>query len=170
MTATARDLKQATSRPQLTPEGVRMIEERIADIRTRRLPELRPLLVEHERDERHVAEFATLLEEAEDWERFLAEAVVITDTSVGSDKRVRIGMRVHVTLANGSKDWVRPVHPREAFFDDERISVTSPLGSALIGARIGEGVEVDAPIGTWQCTVLGVGEPRRRAGRRRSTS
>jgi len=43
---------------------------------------------------------------------------------------------VSVTLADGTKAWVRPVHPREAFLDDERISVTSPVGSALIGLAL----------------------------------
>ena len=161
-TTTARGTTKVRVRPQLTPEGVRMIEERIADIRDRRLPDLRPLLVEHERDERYVAEFTALLEEAEDWERFLAEAEVIEDTSPGPDRRVKLGTRVRVTLADGSKAWVRPVHPREAFLDDERISATSPLGASLIGARAGEVVEVDAPVGVWQCTVLTVGEGRSR--------
>ena len=63
-------------------------------------------------------------------------------------------MRVHVVLADGSTAWVRPVHPAEAFLDDERISVTSPLGMALIGARASHVVWVSAPAGVWGCTVL----------------
>jgi transcription elongation factor GreA len=33
-------------------------------------------------------------------------------------------------------------------------SPSSPLGTALIGARVGETVEVEAPRGAWQATVL----------------
>jgi transcription elongation factor GreA len=33
-------------------------------------------------------------------------------------------------------------------------SPSSPLGTALIGARVGETVEVQAPSGAWQATVL----------------
>ena len=46
----------------------------------------------------------------------------------------------------GRRDaWVRPVHPDEAFLDEERISATSPLAIALVGARTGHTVWVDAP-------------------------
>ena len=38
-----------------------------------------------------------------------------------------------------------------AFLDDERISATSPLAIALLGARTGHTVWVDAPTGAWPC-------------------
>ena len=39
-------------RPQLTREGYAQLEERVKDIRERQLLEMRPLLIESERDER----------------------------------------------------------------------------------------------------------------------
>jgi transcription elongation factor GreA len=36
------------------------------------------------------------------------------------------------------------------------VSPTSPLGSALLGARLGDTVEVQAPRGSWQATVLSI--------------
>jgi transcription elongation GreA/GreB family factor len=69
------------------------------------------------------------------------------------DGSIALGTRALVTLADGSEEWVRPVHPREAFLDDERISVTSPVGSALIGAKPGDVVSVNAPTGLWKCSV-----------------
>lgn len=140
----------------VTIRGRRLIEERIADIRERRLAELRPLLVEHERDERYVTEFENLLEEAARWEAFLSEAKVLDPTSAVKSGRVDLGVRVRVRTQKGDEIWVIPVHPAEAFLDDERISVASPLGSAILGARKGETVEVDAPVGIWQCTILDV--------------
>lgn len=152
--------------PRLTAEGYAMIEQRLADIRDRRLPELRPLLVEHERDERDVAQFEALLAEEARWQALLAEAEVLPD--VPSDGTVVLGSRVRVTLADGSKAWVRPVHPAEAFLDDERISITSPLGSALMGARPGDVLAVIAPVGEWECSVLSIeGVRKRRVSRRK---
>ena len=69
-------------------------------------------------------------------------------------------------VESGIKQRVRAL---EAFLDDERSSVTSPLGAARQGAQVGDDVVVHAPIGTWTCTVLAVevgdgpvtGAPRR---------
>jgi transcription elongation GreA/GreB family factor len=141
-------------RPQLTREGYAQLAERADDIRERRLPEMRPLLVETERDERVVAEFERLMAEAQDIDALLAQADVIEIDPVTVDGRAVLGMRVRVVLEDGETAWVRPVHPDEAFLDDERISATSPLAIALMGARVGHTVWVDAPTGAWPCEVL----------------
>jgi len=146
--------RDATKAPALTPRGHALISERIAHIHDQRLPELRPLLTERERDERDVAEFERLLEEAIALEALLAETDVMTDDPAGFEGRVGIGMRVRITLADGSETWVRPVHPAEAFLDDERISITSPLATALLGARSSHVVWIDAPSGVWACTIV----------------
>ncbi len=139
--------------PRLTREGRDRLEERLSDIRDRRLPDLRPMLVDTERDERVVAEFERLLEEASALEVLLAQAEVI-EIDPASAERIELGMRVQVAMADGSTPWVRPVHPDEAFLDDERISATSPLALALLGAGAGDSVEVLAPTGAWSCQVL----------------
>ena len=138
----------------LTADGRAMIEARIHDIRERRMSELRPLLVEHERDERHVAEFESLLEEALEWEALLAEADTLPAESDRDE--VALGARVCIVYPDDSLAWVRVVHPREAFLDDERISATSPLGTALMGAKVGDLVFVEAPVGTWECFVRAI--------------
>ena len=143
-------------RPLITPLGREQLEARITDIRERRLAELRPLLVEHERDERYVAQFEKLLEEAQIIERFLAEATDITIDPRRYDGRVVLGSRVLVELPDGGQAWVVPVHPREAVLDDERISAESPLGSAILGLSAGGSVTVHAPTGPWQAKVVEV--------------
>lgn len=163
----SRSTRTVVRAPQLTAEGFRLIEARVADIRDRRLPELRPLLVEHERDERDVAQFEALLAEHDRWEALLAESEIVADRP--SDGTVCLGARVRVTLADGSKAWVRPVHPAEAALDEERISIASPLGSAILGATPGDVVTVHAPVGDWDCTVVsieGVRKRRRITGRK----
>lgn len=147
---------EAHGRPQLTQEGVERLQERVADIRERRLPDMRPLLIESERDERIVAEFERLTEEADAIEVLVGQAEAITIDPATVDGHVRLGMRVEVVLEDGSRAWVRPVHPDEAFLDDERISAVSPLAVALLGAKTGDTVSVEAPTGAWPCEVLQV--------------
>ncbi len=140
----------------LTPGGYSGISDRIVEIREQRLPELRPLLVDRERDERDVADFERLLVEASELEALLAEADIMTDDDLAFDGRIEVGMRVRVSMADGSHEWVRIVHPAEAFLDGERISQTSPLATALLGARKSDSVWVAAPSGVWSCTVLDI--------------
>ena len=86
-----------------------------------------------------------------------AGRVILTqrvDIPDAAGRRAVLGMRVRVVLEDGETAWVRPVHPDEAFLDDERISATSPLAIALMGARVGHTVWVDAPTGAWPCEVL----------------
>jgi transcription elongation GreA/GreB family factor len=146
----------ARQQPSLTPDGFDLINERIADIHQRRLPALRPLLVEHERDERDVAAFESLLAEVVEWEAVLAQAQVLAPPEFVNLTEVGLGSRVHIAYPDGETMWVRPVHPREAFLDDERISVASPLGAALMGAVVGAQLQVPAPTGSWCATVRAI--------------
>lgn len=139
--------------PHLTAQGVDLIEERIRDIETRRLAELRPLLVDEDRDERDVTAFENLLLEAELWNRLIAQATVLVMDETEFDGTVSLGVRVRLRMPEGEL-WVVPVHPAEAFLDDERVSVESPLGSALMGKRPGDIVEIAAPRGSWQATIV----------------
>jgi len=144
---------QAGKDPRLTAEGVQLIEDRIRDIEQRRIPEMRPLLVAEDRDERDVAAFEGLLFEVEIWQRLLAETTILEQAPEEFDGAVALGVRTLVRLPEG-EIWVTPVHPAEAFLDDERVSVESPLGSALIGRMPGDRVDVVAPRGTWECTIV----------------
>ncbi len=147
---------EINGRPQLTREGYDRLQERVLDIRDRQLPEMRPLLIETERDERIVAEFERLIEEAGIIDALLAQADVISINADDVANGISLGMRAQVTLEDGSKEWVRPVHPDEGFLDEERISVTSPLALALLGASAGDTVMVQAPTGDWPCKVLAI--------------
>lgn len=142
-------------RPRLTAEGLRLLQERIAEIHQERLPNFRPLLAEQERDERIVAEFERLIAQAADLEALIASAEVIDVDPAAHDGRVGLGMRVLVRIF-GEETWIRPVHPQEAFLDDERVSAASPIAIALTGARAGHTVWVDSPTGAWPCEVLAV--------------
>jgi transcription elongation factor GreA len=67
---------------------------------------------------------------------------------------VELGDEVAVEFANGYTQRFLVVNPIEAPLDDLNISVESPLGQALVGRRVGDQVEVDAPDGRFRCRIL----------------
>lgn len=151
-----RDVDRADARiaPCVTLEGRALLEARITDLRDRRLAELAPLLAEVDRDERVVADYEAVLLEIAEWEAFLAEANVLEPRKKTSRAGIHVGDRIEIAFPNGDREWVHLVHPKEAFLDDERISATSPLGAALLGAHKGDVVRVDAPSGSWDAQVV----------------
>ena len=149
----------------LTVEGRALLSERARYLRDVALPDLRPHLVARERDERVVADFERLSAEAEWLERVVATAGALP---AYDDDEVHLGSRVLIEMPDGERTWVRPVHAVEAFLDDERVSLASPVSQALLGARPGDLVPVEGPAGTWSCSVVEVVNHRPvRASRRR---
>ena len=63
---------------------------------------------------------------------------------------VELGDEVTVEFAADETERFLLVDPVEAPLDDVRISVESPLAQALIGRRVGDQVEVDAPDGRYR--------------------
>ena len=137
----------------LTPQGRASLDERLREIRDVHLRHLRPLLSLRERDERDVAEFERLSAEALSLEHVLGTSVTLAPTDC---EQVELGSRVQILMPDGEHIWVRPVHPVEAFLDEERISVDSPVSQALLGTKVGDRVTVAGPKATWTCVVLDV--------------
>jgi len=148
----------------LTADGLALLGERAVHLRAVALPELRPHLVARERDERIVADFERLSAEAERLERVVATAATLPTYD---DTEVHVGSRVLIEHPDGERAWVRPVDAVEAFLDDERVSLASPVSQALLGARAGDVVPVDGPAGTWSCQVVEVVNSRPAGTRRR---
>jgi transcription elongation GreA/GreB family factor len=63
---------------------------------------------------------------------------------------------VRLLTNDGETMWVRPVHPVEAFLDEERISSTSPLSVAILGRNEGDVVAVESPTGTWLAEIVAI--------------
>jgi transcription elongation factor GreA len=76
-------------------------------------------------------------------ELILHEAKVVTSHS---KKKVDVGCKVTLHI-NGKKEIFTIVGEWEADPMQLKISHSSPLGKALIGKKVGEKVEVDAPAG-----------------------
>lgn len=135
----------------LTPDGRDLLEQRLGTLRDVALPRMRPLLARRERDERDVAEFERLSAEVERLDRLLGVAITLRPAD---SVTVRWGSRVHIELPDGERVWIRPVHPAEAFLDDERVSVTSPVSQAVLDACAGQVVTVHGPHDDWECRIL----------------
>ena len=66
--------------------------------------------------------------------------------SDGNGNSVGVGTKVTVRV-NGVKTTFEIVGDWEADLTQKKISHTSPLGSSLVGKKLGEKFEVEAPVG-----------------------
>jgi transcription elongation factor GreA len=79
------------------------------------------------------------------------EHAVVVDEPVSSDE-VGIGSRVELEDESGGTMEVEI----SGVGGDGTVSPDSPLGSALLGARVGQSVEIEAPRGSWTARVLAI--------------
>lgn len=84
--------------------------------------------------------------------RAVADAVEIVD----EPGVVVIGRRVRLREDDGTIESYALVFPGEGDPLQGWVSADSPLGEALLGARAGDTVEVEAPAGTWSVAVVEV--------------
>ena len=90
-------------------------------------------------------------------EELLNQAVLITETHTkGNNHVVKLGSRVSVNI-KGKKEEFTVVGEWEADPKEKKISHESPLGKALLGKKVGEMVEVEAPAGKIKYKVLEIG-------------
>ena len=81
-------------------------------------------------------------------EEILLHAVIVDDSEADSDK-ISIGCRVTVTNLDNGKELpaYKIVGSQEADVMSRAVSEDSPFGKALMGARVGDEVNVEAPRG-----------------------
>ena len=87
-------------------------------------------------------------------EQKLANSEIIDSINAPNDK---VGFASVVTLENldnGGKVTYQIVGPDESDISSAKISITSPLGKALIGKQVDEEVAVQAPGGVKKYTIL----------------
>lgn len=80
----------------------------------------------------------------EELQLVIKNSKVVKDTDNGNN--VGVGTKVTVRV-NGVKNTFEIVGEWEADMANKKISHASPLGSALVGKKIGEKFEVEAPVG-----------------------
>lgn len=85
-------------------------------------------------------------------EEIIHGAKVVTNHT---KSQVDVGCKVTLTI-NGKKETFHLVGEWEANPQEKKISHSSPLGKALMGKKVGERVEVDAPAGKVLYKILSI--------------
>jgi transcription elongation factor GreA len=80
----------------------------------------------------------------------LDHSVLIDEEAAAASDAVAIGSKVSIEDEHGETMDVE-------ISSVGGVSPDSPLGRALLGARVGDEVEIDAPRGSWRARVLAIG-------------
>jgi transcription elongation GreA/GreB family factor len=136
----------------LTSEGQRRLAVRAAWLATELVPRLA-----HNQTGWASGEYERAVNELARLTRILGQARTTDELPPEDPAVVELGDEVVVEFAAGDAERYLVVDPIEAPLDDVRISVESPLAQALVGRRVGEQVEVDAPAGRYRCRILTTG-------------
>lgn len=147
----------------LTKEGIAELKKEYEELSNIRRPEVLAR-VSQARNQGDLAENGEYIAAREDLsfidgrldelEELLKQAVLIRD-SRASNGTVKLGSKVTLHI-KGKKETFMLVGEWEADPKERKISHESPLGKALIGKRVGEKVEVEAPAGKIIYTVVSV--------------
>jgi transcription elongation factor GreA len=89
--------------------------------------------------------------------QILHSARIITEQDIPTDE-VGVGSVVSLKDLETGEEWdYRIVGPIEASPEDDMISYESPVGSALMGAKPGDVVEIQVPDGLLRYEIVGIG-------------
>lgn len=138
----------------MTREGKRRLEAELEELRIRRkeiadrIHEARELSTTQNNAEYDDAKNELELNESRirTIEQQLQRAVLIDEEQAHHATAVQVGSTVIVSI-NGKEHEYQIVGPTEADPNTGRISNESPVGSALLGKRVGDEVQVMAPRG-----------------------
>jgi transcription elongation factor GreA len=149
----------------LTYEGLRKLEDELQDLKVVQRREIAQKIKEarEQGDLSENAEYDAAKDEQRDIEarieqieKILKNAEVVLDEEVDLDK-INIGCVVHVLdIEFDEEEEYKIVGSSEASSLQNKISNESPIGQALIGAKVGDIVDVEAPAGIIQYKVLSI--------------
>lgn len=162
-TSTARGRSRESQAVTLTAEGAARLRAELTDLTEGRRPEViaRIRAAKELGDLRENADYTAAREEQsflegriQSLEARLRHAVISAAPAVGDG--ADIGSRITVQIDGDEIEYVL-VGSAEADPKAGRLSVASPVGKALVGARSGDEVEVETPRGRVTYRVLNVG-------------
>jgi transcription elongation GreA/GreB family factor len=155
----------------LTPIGQRRLAARAAWLATGPIPRFaHSYLDDPDQEGWASAEYGHDVRELALLTRILQRAITTDQLPPEHPGIVELGDEVAVEFANDYTQRFLVVSPIEAPLDDLNISVESPLAKALIGRRVGDQVEVDAPDGRYRCRILTTARHQPAAASRPKTS
>ena len=149
----------------LTYEGLKKLEDELQDLKVNQRREIAQKIKEarEQGDLSENAEYDAAKDEQRDIEarieqieKILKNAEVVLDEEVDLDK-INIGCLVRVLdMEFDEEEEYKIVGSSEASSLQGKISNESPIGRALMGAQVGDVVNVEAPAGTIQYKVLSI--------------
>ncbi len=89
-------------------------------------------------------------------QRVLQYSRVIDTNALPKDKISLLSKVEFTNLATNSRMTYTVVSPHEMNFQEGKISCKSPIGLALMGRKVGEEVDVEAPSGTFRIRIESV--------------
>jgi len=92
-------------------------------------------------------------------EDIIARAQVIDPNEIESDGQAIFGSVVRLKDDSGKERTFQLVGMQESHLDEKRISVTSPIGRALLGHSAGDVITVAAPAGEIEYEIISVSKP-----------
>ncbi|MDF2835738.1 MAG: transcription elongation factor GreA [Paenibacillus sp.] len=147
----------------LTPEGLKKIEDELDELKTVKRKELSQRLKVaisygdlKENSEYHSAKDDQAFMETRilQLERMLKIARVVDASSISSSQ-VSIGSTVVLNdIEFSEKIEYQVVGPAEADVANHKISYESPLGKELMGKKVGQKIQVNAPVGVIEYELL----------------
>ena len=149
----------------LTYEGLRQLEDELHDLKVNQRKEVAQKIKEarEQGDLSENAEYDAAKDEQRDIEarieeidKILKNAEVVVEDEVDVNM-INIGCKIKIYDMEFNEELeYKLVGSTEANSLKGKISNESPLGKALLGARIGDVVDVDAHAGTIQYKILGI--------------
>lgn len=142
-----------TKKTQLTSKGLEALKKELLELTTVKRPFLVDRLsnarsqgdLSENSDYQNAKEELGFLEgRIDELTDVIKNAKVVKDS--GNGNLVGVGTKVTVRV-NGIKNTFEIVGEWEADIKSKKISHTSPLGASLVGKKVGEKIEVEAPVG-----------------------
>lgn len=149
---------------KLTKQGLDVLTTELGELRDVKRPKLveRLAYARSQGDLSENADYQSAKEELEfldgridELEEVVKTATVVSGNGKAENGGIGVGTKVTVKV-NGTKAVFDIVGEWEADPVNKKVSHDSPLGAALVGKKVGEKVEVEAPAGKLQYEILAI--------------
>ena len=148
----------------LTAEGLKELEQELENLKTvgrkeaaEKIKVARSFgdLSENAEYDEAMSDQAKLEARINEIENMIKNAKVFDEDTLGTEV-VHIGSKVTITNSQKQKFSYKIVGFAQANPDEGKISDESPVGKALLGHKVGDKVDVEAPIGTLNFKIVAI--------------
>jgi len=148
----------------LTPEGLEKLKAELENLEAVRRPQVAEQI--HRAKELGGTVDNAEYDDAKNEQAFVEGRILTLESMIKSatlikegkspSSFVKLGSKVRVRNQDGEEEHYTIVGSAEASPSEGRISNESPVGSALLGKRVGDDVEAEAPAGTLKLKLIAI--------------